>query len=342
VRRPTWARLRQRAGALLIDNVWRVLARASRFHPLSRPERHRVEIIPDVPYRGGGMTEHLADIYRPLERSGPLPIVLYVHGGGFRFMSKDTHWLLALAFARRGYLVVNVSYRLAPRHPFPAAVEDVCAAYVWLTRHAAEYGGDLTRLALTGESAGANLVTMLAVASSWRRQEPWARAVFDAGVAPRAVLPICGMLQVSDPGRFARRRKLPLFIADRVNEVAEAYLFGHDHATPEALELADPLRVLEGAASPPERPLPPFFAAVGTRDPVLDDTRRLERALAQLGAPCEAHYYRGEPHAFHALLFRPAARDCWRRTFAFLDRTLASPRAVAEEQGAVSRPPASG
>lgn len=216
------ARLRQRAGALVVDNLWRALAHATRLYPQSRPERHHVEIIADIPYRTGGLVEHQADIYRPLQRTGPMPIVLYVHGGGFRFMSKDTHWLLALAFARRGYLVFNISYRLAPRHPFPAAVEDVCAAYCWLVRHAAEYGGDITRIALNGESAGANLVTTLAVATAWRRNEPCAQAVFDTGVMPRAVLPICGMLQVRDAGRFARKRKLPVFIADRVNEVAEA------------------------------------------------------------------------------------------------------------------------
>ena len=87
--------------------------------------------------------------------------------------------------------------------------------------------------------------------------------------------------------------------------------------------LADPLLILE-QASAPDRPLPPFFAPVGTADPVLDDTRRLARALGRLSVPCEARYYEGEPHAFHAISFRENARRCWRDTFAFLDRALAS------------------
>ena len=161
----------------------------------------------------------------------------------------------------------------------------------------------------------------LTLSTCARRREPHAAAVFDAGVVPRACLPMCGMLQVSDPMRFVRRKKLPRFIADRIDEVAEAYLFGHEHATPEELELADPLRVLErGAAT--ARPLPPFFAAVGTADPVLDDTRRLEAALDHAGIVHEVHYYPKEPHAFHALVFRKSARDCWRATFSFLERTL--------------------
>ena len=69
-----------------------------------------------------------------------------------------------------------------------------------------------------------------------------------------------------------------------------------------------------------ERPLPPFFAPVGTRDPLLDDTRRLEKALGALGVPCEARYYPGGIHAFHAMVWDPAARRCWRDALAFLDR----------------------
>jgi acetyl esterase len=71
-----------------------------------------------------------------------------------------------------------------------------------------------------------------------------------------------------------------------------------------------------------DRPLPPFFAPVGTRDPLLDDTRRLEKALAALDVPCEARYYPGGIHAFHALVWDPAARRCWRDALAFLDRHM--------------------
>jgi len=70
--------------------------------------------------------------------------------------------------------------------------------------------------------------------------------------------------------------------------------------------------------------LPAFFAPVGTRDPLLDDTRRLERALRRMGVSCEARYYLGELHAFPALVWRKNAQRCWRDTFAFLDRALRS------------------
>ena len=69
-----------------------------------------------------------------------------------------------------------------------------------------------------------------------------------------------------------------------------------------------------------DRPVMPFFAPVGTRDPLLDDTRRLEKALGALNVPCEARYYPGGIHAFHAMVWNPGARRCWRDALAFLDR----------------------
>ncbi|MEZ4389520.1 MAG: alpha/beta hydrolase [Polyangiales bacterium] len=311
--------LRRRAGAALAEGFFQGMSRAARLHPLARPARHGVEVIDDVAYDPAHPTRRL-DVWRPLARPADalLPVVLYVHGGGFRILSKETHWVMALAFARRGYVVFNIDYRLAPTHPFPAALEDAAEAYAWVCAHAGRYGGDPQRLVLAGESAGANLVTALTVGACFERDEVYARRVFDAGVLPRAVLPACGLHQVSDPGRFRRRKPaLSRFVADRIEEVTHGYLGDQAHG-PDA-GLADPLCVVEGAA-PHARPLPPFFLACGTADPILDDTRRLQAALAARGAVAEARYYPGEPHAFHALVFRERARRCWADTFDFLDR----------------------
>lgn len=309
------------AGAALVDGFFFCAATAGNLVPLSRPSLHGVVRERDIPYRGTGLREHRLDVYRPRRPRGPLPVVVYVHGGAFRALSKDTHWLFGLAFARRGYLVFNLSYRLAPRHPFPAAIADVCAGYEWVLRNAHRFGGDPSRVAVAGESAGANLVTALTVAACYPREEPFARLVYDAGVVPKAVIPACGMLQVSDPERFARRRRIGTFLDDRMNEVADHYFRGLDRNPPDSVDLADPLLVLERAEAP-GRPLPPFFVGVGTRDVLLDDTRRLKGALDRLNVPCEASYYRGELHAFHVLVVTPNARRYWRESFRFLDRHL--------------------
>ena len=317
-----------RVTAAVSEGFFRGLSGAARLHPASRPAVHGVEVLRDIPYRvGHGAHEeyHLLDVYRPVTRPGPWPVVFYVHGGAFSILSKDTHWVMGLIFARFGYLVVNISYRLAPRHPFPAAVEDVCAAWQWLAEHGAELGGDLKRVAVAGESAGGNLVTALTLATTRRRREPWAQAAWETGLVPSACMPFCALLEVSRPERFARRRPIPRWVAGMLHKTSASYLQDVDHG--ETLELADVLVALERhQARPGDRALPPFFAPVGTRDPLLDDTRRLEKALAALNVPCEARYYPGGIHAFHALVWDPAARRCWRDALAFLDRHLRAGR----------------
>jgi acetyl esterase len=320
-------KLRREAGALLVDNFFRGASRVGKWHPNARPEKHDVEVLKDVAYDDTGLPEHRLDIYRPRALSRgeveKVPIVLYVHGGGFRILSKDTHWVMGLAYARRGYLVFNISYRLAPKHRFPAALEDVCRALAWVKDNAGLYGGDLDRLIFAGESAGANLVTALAMTLAYQRPEPWARRAYETGLSPRAVVAACGIYQIDDIERFRRRwPNMSGFIQDRLREVGDAYLGDRSRHDPRSLELAEPLTVLE-RGDLPSRPLPPFFVPCGTKDPLIDDSERLTRALERLGVPCEARYYPGEPHAFHAAVFTENARRCWIDTYRFLDRELA-------------------
>src|SRR5438045_9096901 len=128
---PLHERLRIAAGALVANGFFHGAAAAGRLHPMARPRRHRVEVIRDVRYLPGPSRAHLLDVYRPTTPAPdgrPWPVVLYIHGGAFRMLSKDTHWLMGLAFARRGSLVFNISHRLAPKHPFPPASADPRAA----------------------------------------------------------------------------------------------------------------------------------------------------------------------------------------------------------------------
>jgi len=310
---------RRLAGGLVADGFFQGLSRLGRLHPNARPSRHGLEVERDVEYLPGGGPDHLLDVYRPQKREGRLPALLYLHGGGFRILSKDSHWVMSMAFARRGLVVFNANYRLGPRHQYPAAHQDACAALEWVAQNASAYGADPDRLLIAGESAGANLTAALAVACCFPRPEPWARRVFDLGLAPLAALPACGMFQLSDPARFWRHRPMSVWLRDRLGEPAMAYLGSANPPTPSGL--ADPLLVLEGDEEP-ARPLPPFFAPVGTKDPLLPDTRRLKAALDRRGVPCQVRYYPGEIHAFHALVWRKNARRCWRDTYRFLEEVL--------------------
>src|SRR4029453_19376094 len=101
-------------------------------------------------------------LYRP-PIEGPLPVVVFLHGGGWIGGSLDMYDEPCATLARRvGALVVAPDYRLAPEHPFPAAVDDTVAALRWAADHISEYGGDPERIVVAGESAGANPATVAA------------------------------------------------------------------------------------------------------------------------------------------------------------------------------------
>ena len=309
---PAW---RRRLIARTVAGGFQTLATAGGITPWARPRAHGLEREDAVPY--GADPAHLVDIYKP-PGPGPHPVAIYIHGGGFRTLSRRTHWIMALAFARRGYLTFNIDYRLAPKHPFPAAAEDVCAALRWIWDNASSYGGDLERTVVSGESAGGNLATALASMCCWRRDEPYAREVFDLNVVPKAVLPACGILEVHEPERYLQRERLPFWIRDRISKVCTSYLpADEDDAT--HLQMASPLRWIE-RAGPPDRPLPPFFAPCGTRDPILDDTRRLGRALERRGVDHEIPIYVGGIHAFHAFAWTELAQRCWADHDQFLQK----------------------
>ncbi len=291
------------------------LSRVSELHPEARRWKDGVEVIRDVPYLADGRRDHTLDIYRPANDSGPLPVVLYIHGGGFRVLSKDSHWMFGYGYARRGWLVFNINYRLAPEHPFPAAIEDAAAALQWVVANARQYGGDLDRLVFAGESAGANLALSLTVAGAWRRPELYAQQVYALGHRPRAVVAACGLLQVSRPERYLEQDALPRWVRIRLRAICRSYL-PNDSGDPDRFAMADPLRVLE-KAPPPERPLPPVFAPCGRFDPIADDTRRLGVALRERGVPFDVRWYDGH-HAFNAIIWSREARRCWADQDAFL------------------------
>lgn len=101
---------------------------------------------------------NLLDVYRPKEAGDArLPVIVSVHGGGWVYGDKDRYQFYCMDLARRGFAVVNFSYRLAPENRFPAAVEDVNSLFRWLVEHGDEYRMDLDRLFTVGDSAGGQL-----------------------------------------------------------------------------------------------------------------------------------------------------------------------------------------
>lgn len=116
--------------------------------------------------------QHLQlNLARPKTGSGTHPAIVCIHGGGFRAGHRDGYNALCLKLAQHGYVAATVSYRLAPKYQFPAAVNDTKAAVRWLRAHAAEYQIDPQRIGVTGQSAGGHLAQFLAVTGGVREFE---------------------------------------------------------------------------------------------------------------------------------------------------------------------------
>jgi acetyl esterase len=316
--RDRFASAQTRLGIAAMDRAAHVFARLRYSMPDAHPSRFDLQVHRDVAY--GAAPGQRLDVYVPLRAAHPLPAVMYVHGGGFAMLSKETHRFMAVAIARAGYLLFNIDYRHGRKHRYPAPLEDASKALMWVQENCARYGGDASRIGLAGESAGGNLVTALAVASSWRRRELFARRVFDANVSLRAVVATYPFLDLGYTQEYLANPKMPGWAKALLVDAARSYVGNDLVSAVEQCPLASPLRIVESGS--PDRPLPPFFLAVGTRDPLLRCSKRLKAALDALDTPCELHVSPGEVHGYDAMMWRPMAKEKWRATHAFLDQWM--------------------
>jgi acetyl esterase/lipase len=134
------------------------------------PAQQKSPTVPDTVTFEAGIEytnpddQHLKlDMARPKAGDGPFPCVLFIHGGGFRAGKREGYDQQIVRMAERGYVAVTVSYRLAPKYPFPAAIHDTKAAVRWLRANAKKYHIDPERIGVTGGSAGGHLAQFLAV-----------------------------------------------------------------------------------------------------------------------------------------------------------------------------------
>jgi acetyl esterase len=321
--------------ARVVDRALHAFAKVRYALPDADPSRFHVAIRKNVPYRHTGHHDpaHVLDVYMPTRAPKPLPSILYVHGGGFSMLSKETNRVMALSYARRGYLVFIINYRLGPKHLFPAPLEDAAEALLWIRDNCAYFGGDPARVAIAGESAGGNLVTALTVATSLRRPEPFAARLFDANVKLRGTVATYGFLDLEALDYYEKHPRLPPGVKDLVLHAAASYVGMNVRSGAAASPLASPLLVLERAEKL-DRPLPPFFADVGTRDPLIGDSRRLKEVIERHGGSCELHVAPGEIHGYDAMVWRSGAREKWRRVHEFLAPLMApSAGATARAEG---------
>lgn len=107
---------------------------------------------------------NLLDVYRPKNEEGKLPVILSVHGGGWVYGDKDVYQWYCMDLAKRGFAVVNYSYRLAPEYQYPASFEDTTTVCNWIINNQNEYGFDTEHIYGVGDSAGAQMLSLFTCA----------------------------------------------------------------------------------------------------------------------------------------------------------------------------------
>ncbi|WP_036368196.1 alpha/beta hydrolase [Mycolicibacterium austroafricanum] len=246
-------------------------------------------------------------VYRPhtLELSAGAPVVLFCHGGGFVLGDLDSYD----GFCRRHAtgaeaIVVAVDYRLAPEHPYPAAVDDTQEALRWIRQHADEIGADITRLAVAGDSAGGNLA---AVATQIARTHSDPAVRFQLLWYP---LTTCDLNSPS----MTENADAPILGLSACQTLLSWYAPGVD--------LGNPPPTLAPAFAPSLDGLPPAFIATAGHDPLRDDGFRYAELLSAAGVPVQHHH---APSLIHGYAYfdgvLPAATQA-------VDRGLAALRAA--------------
>ncbi len=219
--------------------------------------------------------------YAPPETGGPHPLLVYYHGGGFIYGDLDTHDGVCRILCRHaGVHVLAVDYRLAPEHPFPAAVDDARAALSWAHTNAERLGADPSRIGVGGDSAGGNLA---AVTSQL--------AARDGGPAPALQLLIYPATDMAIRHRSRDLFREGFLLTDpEMDWYTDSYLgkARTDAADPRASPLL--AEDLSGLA--------PAFVVTAAFDPLRDEGEAYARALQQAGTPVTLRRFPGFIHGF--------------------------------------------
>ena len=263
-RSPQDARIAYQAGADVLEVPKATLPRVEDFH---------------IPARDGAALS--ARLYAPTARhqTAPLPLLLYLHGGGFTIGSIATHDILCRELARlAGCMVVSLDYRLAPEHRFPTASHDAWDALLWLSENASTLGADATRLAVGGDSAGGTLAAVNAIMARDRGLPLALQLLFYPGCAAHQDTP--------SHTTFARGLVL--------EEPAISWFFGHyvtTRAEREDWRFA-PLYApdVDGVA--------PAWVGLAECDPLVDEGVDYADKLRLAGVSVDLEIYRGVTHEF--------------------------------------------
>lgn len=235
--------------------------------------------VTDRSIPGGGR----ARIYRPERSRGPLPVVLWIHGGGYVVGDHiEDVWARHL-LTRLEVVLVSAGYRLAPEHPFPAALDDLTSAWDWIEAEGAENGMDPSRGVVAGESAGGGLAAAIA------------QRLTDEGRPPTAQLLVYPMLDDRTAARTDIARKAHPVWNNGSNHFGWKSYLGVEPGAASVPDHAVPARRSDLAG------LPPAWIGVGELDLFLDEDTAYAERLGLAGVDCRLERVPGAPHGFASM-----------------------------------------
>jgi acetyl esterase len=289
------------------------LAPGDRFHA----ERERVEQHAPVRIPVPGAPDAALLIFSPKGNIANLPLLLWIHGGGWIGGTAAQAAPHTQVLAAQGFIVASVDYSLAPEQCYPTPVLQSMAALDWLKDNAHRYGADPTRLVVGGESAGAQIASQVAalmtnpgyalrtrirsaVPASWLRAVILYNGIFDATTFPRCGFPLTELFLRSYFGRSDYQA------AERIGEISSAR-----HAS------AD---------------FPPTYITAGDADPLESESYQMEAVLRALGVTVRSRYWTGSglrlPHGFMSSLDSDAACAVLVDTVEFIQQHAQSSPAI--------------
>ncbi len=221
-------------------------------------------------------------IYTP-EGEGPMPVILYIHGGGWVIADLDTYDASPRALANAAKaIVVSTHYRQGPEHKFPAAHEDTLAAYQWLLKNAAKLDGDPKKIAVVGESAGGNMAANIAIAA---RDNGWQAPLHQVLVYPVADD------DLNSPSYVENANAKPLNKA-MIEWFVKHYLDDPAKAADPRIALVD---------QPNHANLAPATIILAQIDPLRSDGEKYAEKLRAAGVPVTVQRYDGMTHEFFGM-----------------------------------------
>jgi acetyl esterase/lipase len=266
------------------------------------------KVLKDIPYAKPGGKPVMLDLYLPNKAEGPLPVIMYIHGGAWKEGGKvsptnPTNWMMQGLIAR-GYAVASVEYRFSQEAIFPAQIHDCKAAVRWVRAHAKEYNLDGAHVGAWGDSAGGHLVALMGTAGGVKEMEG-DEDNLDQSSRLQAVCDWFGPTDFTTPGGLS------------ASPIVTALLGGSVRDNPDKAKAASPMTYVSKDA-------PPFLIMHGDKDTsvAISQSETFAAALKKAGVDVTYKVIAGQGHGFNGAEVAKMVGD-------FFDKYLKAPAAAA-------------